>query len=103
MPDMKAKEGKNIVYHTAETDQEYWFKLREKLQEELREFDERGDIESLADVFEVLEVMAVFKKIDLKYLMAVKENKKIEQGSFEKRIVLEESETEIGDRQFETL
>ncbi len=51
---MKAKEGKNIIYHTAETDQEYWFKLREKLQEELREFDERGDIESLADIFEVL-------------------------------------------------
>jgi predicted house-cleaning noncanonical NTP pyrophosphatase (MazG superfamily) len=103
IPEIKAREKKGIVYHTAITDQEYWFKLREKLQEELREFDERGDIESLADLFEVLEAMSKFKKLDIEEVWAVKKNKKIEQGGFKKRIVLDQSDEEIGHRQYESI
>jgi predicted house-cleaning noncanonical NTP pyrophosphatase (MazG superfamily) len=103
VPDTMARQNKQIVYHSATTDKEYWFKLREKLQEELHEFDDRGDIESLADIFEVLEAMAKARNMDLKEVMAVKENKQIEKGSFDKRIILEQSPEEMGDRQFDIL
>lgn len=102
IPEIKAREKKKIEYHEARTDEEYWHKLKEKLQEEIDEFGKRGDIGSFGDVLEVLEAVRDFKKFDHEVLTALKKDKKKSQGGFEKRIVLQQSEDEIGERQEQT-
>jgi hypothetical protein len=47
--------------------------------------------------------MRDFKQFDHEEVMAIKKNKKIELGGFEKRMVLEESEKEVGHRQEQTI
>lgn len=98
IPENKLQEGKPIATHVA-SDEEYWPKLLAKLQEEIDEFGERVDVESLADVFEVLDAVCQFKNIDISDVRARKENKKLEQGSFEGRVILDSSPEEIGHRQ----
>lgn len=98
-PQIAAKRGQQIVYHEAHTDEEYWMKLKEKLQEEMNEFEKDGTMRSLADVLDVIEAMCVFKHIDLKELDVVRENRRIDLGKFERRLVLEESEKEVGRTQ----
>lgn len=88
--------GKRFVVHTAVSDDEYWMKLKEKLQEEINEFGIKEDLESLCDVYEILDAIVAFKKFDRKELMAIKENKSIEFGNFTERRVLDESEEELG-------
>ena len=103
IPEIKAQQKKRIEYHEARTDEEYWHKLKEKLQEEIDEFGKRGDMESFGDILEVLEAVRDFKKFDHQELIVLKRNKKITFGGFEKRIVLQQSEDEIGDRQEQTV
>ena len=88
--------GKKYVLHTATSDEEYWMKLKEKLQEEINEFGLKEDIETLADIYEILDTIITFKKFDTKEIMAMKENKAIEFGKFTERLVLDESEEEFG-------
>jgi predicted house-cleaning noncanonical NTP pyrophosphatase (MazG superfamily) len=102
VPDIKAQQKEKITFHVAE-EKEYWHKLLEKLQEEINEFGEKGDMESFGDILEVLEAMRDFKQFDHEEVMAIKKNKKIELGGFEKRMVLEESEKEVGHRQEQTI
>ena len=99
IPDIKAQHKEKIAFHVADNDKEYWPKLLAKLQEEINEFGEKGDMESFGDILEVLEAIRDFKKFDHQELMAIKKNKKIELGGFEKRMVLDESDKEMGHRQ----
>lgn len=96
IPNKFVELGKKYVVHTATTDEEYWMKLKEKLQEELNEFGERQSLESLVDVYEILDAMIAFKKFDPKEIAAMKENKSIEFGTFSDRLVLDESEEKFG-------
>lgn len=99
VPEIMRKQGKKLQYHVASTDEEFEFKLRAKLQEEIDEFAVRMDMDSLADVFEVMDAICDFYGVDVKDLKAHKENRKIELGGFSGKIVLDGSEEPIGEEQ----
>jgi predicted house-cleaning noncanonical NTP pyrophosphatase (MazG superfamily) len=70
---------------------EYWEKLKEKLQEEIKEFNANEIIEEMADIQEVIEAMCSYKKFDRKKIEIVRKKKVKERGAFKKKIILEES------------
>lgn len=70
---------------------EFWQKLKEKLQEEVAEFLETENPEELADIREVIDALAAFKAYSQRELARVKTQKAKERGTFSKRIILIES------------
>ena len=86
---IKSKGGVPIT-HVAD-DAEYWQKLKEKLLEEIEEFNKDESAEELADILEVLDAIAEYKKFNKKDVERIKEKKSKERGRFEKRIILNES------------
>ena len=86
---IKSKGGVPIT-HIAD-DAEYWQKLKEKLLEEIEEFNKDESVEELADIFEVLDAIAEYKKFNKKDVERIKEKKSEERGRFKKRIILDES------------
>ena len=72
-------------------DAEYWQKLKEKLLEEIEEFNKDESIEELADIFEVLNAIADYKRFEKEDVERIKEKKSKERGAFKKKIILEES------------
>ncbi|OGF83511.1 hypothetical protein A3E63_03495 [Candidatus Giovannonibacteria bacterium RIFCSPHIGHO2_12_FULL_45_19] len=90
IPEHIRKKGGISVTHIAD-EKEYWQKLKEKLEEEVKEFNEAETIEELADILEVIEAIRSYKKFDSAEIAKVKEKKAHERGKFEKRIILDES------------
>lgn len=86
---IKSKGGIPII-HTA-NDKEYWEKLKEKLQEEIKEFFENETIKEMADIQEVIDAICHHKKFTGKKIEAVRKKKAKERGAFKKKIILEES------------
>ena len=71
-------------------DQEYWQKLKEKLQEEVDEFFKDSNEEELIDILEVINAISEFKKFDKEKLELLRKNKAEEKGTFKERIILDE-------------
>ena len=72
------------------SDQEYLEELNKKLQEEMKEYLESGEVEELADLEEVLRAILVVKKVsydEFENIRAAKVNKR---GAFKKKIYLED-------------
>ena len=72
--------------HIADS-KEYYESLLDKLQEEVDEFKESGDIEELADIIEVVHAITESKGESLDNLNNIKEEKANKRGKFEKRII----------------
>ena len=85
------KSGSGYKYHIAKDDAEYLTKLYEKLEEEIIEFKKEPSIEEFADMLEVLEAIGKFHNFHLDKIKEIKTKKKLERGSFDNRIILEES------------
>lgn len=85
------KSGSGYKYHIAKDDTEFLAKLYEKLEEEIQEFKEKPSLDEFADIMEVLEALAKFHDFHLDKIKEVKANKKYNRGSFDNRIILEES------------
>jgi len=81
--------GENPKYYTL-TENEYLQELNKKLFEEANEFFEAYSEEELADLLEVIYSIAKLKKINLKKVEQIRQEKKEARGGFEKRIYLEE-------------
>jgi predicted house-cleaning noncanonical NTP pyrophosphatase (MazG superfamily) len=79
------------VTHTAYSD-EYERRLVEKLDEEVAEVHESGDVMELADVLEVVYALAERKGVSPDELERLRAEKAAERGSFEDGIVLERVE-----------
>ena len=90
IPEYIISKGGKPVTHIAD-DVEYWQKLKEKLQEEVKEFIEAESIGELSDVLEIIDAILDFKKFDKKELEKVKSKKAEERGKFKNKIILEES------------
>lgn len=90
IPQIIKQKGKTGVFHVA-SKTEYWKKLKEKLLEEVREFSKDENQEELADIFEVIDAIANFKKFDMKKVRVTQKKKASERGQFKKRIILDES------------
>lgn len=61
--------------------------VREKLEEELREYLDSGDVTELADIVEACFAAASLHGVDREQLLAMTECKRHERGGFEKWIV----------------
>lgn len=90
IPEIIIKKGEECKTRIAD-DNEYWQKLKEKLQEEIEEFQKDESIEEIADIFEVLEAIAEYKKFDPEKIDRIKIKKAEERGRFLNRIILDES------------
>lgn len=78
------------ITHIA-SDDEYWLKLKEKLQEEVNEFMKDSNTEELVDILEVINAICDFKKIDKKELELLRKKKVKEKGGFKDKIILDET------------
>ena len=90
IPEYIKSKGKVPITHIAD-ETEYWQKLKEKLQEEVNEFLKDGNIEEIADILEVIDAIANYKKFSREDIERIKEKKADERGKFKDRIILEEA------------
>lgn len=79
-------------------DSEYLKYLNLKLEEELKEYLESGEVEELADLEEVLRAILDVKQIDYETFENIRLNKVTKRGAFKKKIFLE-SVNEVNDKQ----
>jgi predicted house-cleaning noncanonical NTP pyrophosphatase (MazG superfamily) len=86
---IKSRGGKPVTHIAG--NEEYWRKLREKLQEEVSEFLEAESPQEMADIYEVLDAMCDWKQFDKNQVQEIKNTKFEERGGFQNRIVLDES------------
>lgn len=70
-------------------DEEYLLELNMKIQEELAEYLESGEIEELADLEEVLRAILDCKGVTYEEFEKIRKSKVNKRGSFKKRIYLE--------------
>lgn len=89
IPEVIKDKGKTPVTHIAD-EREFGKKLDEKLQEEINEFLFAKSEEEFADVLEVLDAIAAFRKMDKTMIASIKKNKGEKTGKFEKKIILDE-------------
>ncbi len=90
IPEHIRKRGGKPIYHVA-TGAEYWKKLKEKLYEEIGEFVRDESPEEFADLLEVIDAVADYKKFDRKRIVKMRKQKVGERGQFKKRIILDKS------------
>ena len=90
IPHLILSRGGKPITHIA-NDLEYWEKLKVKLLEEIKEFDENESAEELADILEVIDAIIEYKHFNKKQLDIIQKNKAMERGKFYERIILEES------------
>lgn len=92
IPEIIEFQGRIANIEKIKTDDEYYDFLSKKLQEEIDEFFKVGNIEEkieeLADIFEVIDALCDFDKIDKNLINSVKLKKFKERGGFSKRILL---------------
>lgn len=90
IPEIIKNKGINPITHFA-SDDEYWQKLKEKLQEEVDEFMKDNNDKELADILEVINAICDYKKIDKKELERLRKKKAKERGRFKAKIILDET------------
>ena len=87
IPDIISAQGKSCDFRML-TNEEYLVALNKKLDEEVAEYHESGNIEELADLLEVIYAIAIAKKVPTKQLDSIRQNKAVERGRFNKKIML---------------
>lgn len=90
IPDIIRKKGTIPITHIADPD-EYRQKLKEKLVEEVEEFQSESTLEEYIDVLEVLAAIAREKGFTDAEIERVRQKKATERGLFQERIILEEA------------
>ncbi len=86
IPAFIESKGKTVVWHKAD-EKEYWEKLKEKLLEEVAEFNKDESIEEFADLLEVVDAIAEYKQFNKEEVNVVKEKKLQDKGVFKERII----------------
>ena len=90
---IEQKEKRSCITRVLD-DEEYLKELNKKIQEELQEYLESGDIEELADLEEVLRAILDFKDYTYAEFESIRKEKVNKRGAFNDRIYLEGLEEE---------
>ncbi|HLD41549.1 MAG TPA: nucleoside triphosphate pyrophosphohydrolase [archaeon] len=88
IPDIMKRAGKEPVFRIVEG-KEYWNKLKEKLDGEVKEFSANESKEEVADILEVVNAICEFKGFDREEIERIRVKKLDERGGFRKGLVLE--------------
>ena len=87
IPEIIEADGKDYEVEKLEDD-EYLKSLNTKLQEELDEYQESGEIEELADLLEIIYAILDYKDISREELEQIRKEKKQERGGFSRKLLL---------------
>lgn len=90
IPEHIFKKGGKPITHIA-SEKEYWEKLKEKLLEEIEEFKKDERPEEFADLLEVIDAIADYKKFNKDEIQKIRDKKADNKGKFKDRIILDES------------
>ncbi|OHA50493.1 MAG: hypothetical protein A3A97_01240 [Candidatus Terrybacteria bacterium RIFCSPLOWO2_01_FULL_40_23] len=90
IPQYIKSKGGTSSSHIAD-EEEYWQKLKEKLFEEVEEFNKDENAEEVADILEVLEAIVKYKQFNMENVLKIKEKEAQERGKFNDKIILDES------------
>jgi len=88
IPEIIKKTGKIPITHIA-NDEEYWNKLKEKLQEEVNEFCDDSSKDEIADILEVISAICDFKKFDKNELELLRAERAKEKGGYKNKVILD--------------
>jgi predicted house-cleaning noncanonical NTP pyrophosphatase (MazG superfamily) len=91
IPEIIEESGRTCSIHTL-NDEEYLQELNKKLSEELKEYQESGELEELADLVEIVYAIAEFKGSSIEEFERIRQDKSDRRGGFEKRLFLESVE-----------
>jgi predicted house-cleaning noncanonical NTP pyrophosphatase (MazG superfamily) len=90
IPEIIKSNGAVPITHIA-SDDEYWQKLKSKLQEEVHEFLDAETIDEMADIFEVITAINNIKGWDIEKVVEIQKRKRIERGGFKDKLILDET------------
>ena len=90
IPEIIKNKGIVPITHIA-SDDEYWKKLKEKLQEEVDEFLKNSNKEELADILKIIYVLRDLYKIDKDKFEQLRKEKVDKRGGFKNKIILDET------------
>lgn len=90
MPRYIESKGEDLVYRIADKT-EYFEKLKEKLIEEVKEFNQDESMEEFTDVLEVLDAILKHKDFSIEEINNIKAAKAEQKGKFDKRFILDEA------------
>lgn len=93
IPEIIEASRKKCVCSTL-SDEQYLAMLDAKLNEELAEYQESKSMEELADLLEVIRVVAAARGSSIDEVEAIRKDKAAKRGGFEKKILLTEVITE---------
>ena len=88
IPDIIKSDNKTCLTKVLD-DEEYLSSLNTKLQEEMKEYLESGEVEELADLEEVLRAILDVKKVSYEDFEKIRLEKVSKRGAFKKKIFLE--------------
>ena len=89
IPDIIMSKGAKPVTRTAD-DEEYYLYLKQKLIEEVREFDVSNNMEEIADILEVMHAIIEHRRVSFEDIERFRKEKAEKRGSFKDKIILEE-------------
>jgi predicted house-cleaning noncanonical NTP pyrophosphatase (MazG superfamily) len=87
IPEIIKNDG-NMCETNVLNNKDYLKELNKKLYEELKEYDESGEIEELADLTELIYAIAKFKGCSIEEFNNMRINKREKRGGFKKRLFL---------------
>lgn len=90
IPEILKNKNIDFITHVA-SDEEYWNKLKEKLQEEVDEFIKDNNSEELADILEVIYAICDYQNVSKTELEKIREEKAEKRGAFKNKIILDET------------
>lgn len=92
IPEIIQNNGAKTVNIKILNDEEYLISLNTKLEEELKEYLESGEVEELADLEEVLRAILDAKNTSYEKFEEIRQNKANKRGAFKNKIFLESVE-----------